>query len=61
MKFQNKRLKKQNKKNLRYTNLLRKLQALGERNKVESEEELRKKRVIEFNTIFNEKKSELER
>lgn len=36
-------------------------QAVGERNKVEGEQEARKKKMIELNNIINEKRSELER
>lgn len=38
-----------------------KLRAIGERNKVEQEEENRKKKNMELNNLLNEKKSELER
>jgi intraflagellar transport protein 20 len=34
---------------------------LGERNKVETEEENRKKKMQELNNLINEKRSELER
>ena len=35
--------------------------ALGERNKVDTEEENRKKKMQELNNLTNEKRSELER
>lgn len=38
-----------------------KLRAVGERNKVESEEENRKKKMMDLNNLLNEKKSEMER
>ncbi len=38
-----------------------KLRAVGERNKVESEEENRKKKIMDLNNLLNEKTSELER
>lgn len=38
-----------------------KLRAIGERNKVETEEENRKKKMMEMNNYLNEKKTELER
>jgi intraflagellar transport protein 20 len=37
------------------------LRAVGERNKVESESENRKKKMMELNNLLNEKKNELER
>eukprot|EP01017_Pseudomicrothorax_dubius_P040728 TRINITY_DN6417_c0_g1_i8.p1 TRINITY_DN6417_c0_g1~~TRINITY_DN6417_c0_g1_i8.p1 ORF type:complete len:130 (-),score=47.18 TRINITY_DN6417_c0_g1_i8:137-526(-) len=40
---------------------IEKLRALGERNKVESEAENRKKKVIELNNLLAERKNELER
>mmetsp|Transcript_21608 Transcript_21608/g.25099 ORF Transcript_21608/g.25099 Transcript_21608/m.25099 type:complete len:130 (-) Transcript_21608:116-505(-) len=40
---------------------LEKLRAVGERNKVEGEAEVRKKKMLELNNLLNEKKSELER
>lgn len=36
-----------------------KLRALGERNKVETENENRKKKMMELNNLLNEKKGEL--
>jgi intraflagellar transport protein 20 len=36
-------------------------QAVGERNKVEGEQEARKKKMMEVNSLINEKRSELER
>ncbi|EGR28705.1 intraflagellar transport protein, putative [Ichthyophthirius multifiliis] len=38
-----------------------KLRAIGERNKVETESENRKKKIMELNNLLNEKKAELER
>ena len=38
-----------------------KLRAVGERNKVESEAENRKKKMMDLNNLLNEKKNELER
>ncbi|KRX07369.1 hypothetical protein PPERSA_06984 [Pseudocohnilembus persalinus] len=38
-----------------------KLRAIGERNKVETEAENRKKKMLELNNYLNEKKTELER
>ncbi|KAL4449313.1 hypothetical protein ABPG74_015695 [Tetrahymena malaccensis] len=38
-----------------------KLRAIGERNKVESEAENRKKKMMDLNNLLNEKKAELER
>lgn len=40
---------------------LEKLRAVGERNKVETESDNRKKKMMELNNLLNEKKSELER
>ena len=38
-----------------------KLRSIGERNKVESESENRKKKMMELNNLLNEKKCEQER
>lgn len=38
-----------------------KLRAIGERNKVESEAENRKKKMMDLNNLLNERKAELER
>lgn len=40
---------------------LQKLRAIGERNKVESEAENRKKKMLDLNNLLNERKAELER
>ena len=40
---------------------LEKLRAVGERNKVETEEENRKKKLMDLSNQLNERKSELER
>ena len=40
---------------------LEKLRAVGERNKVDTEADNRKKKMMELNNLLNEKKSELER
>ena len=40
---------------------MEKLRSIGERNKVESESENRKKKMMELNNLLNEKKCEQER
>lgn len=40
---------------------LQKLRAIGERNKVESEADNRKKKMLDLNNLLNERKAELER
>ena len=40
---------------------MEKLRSIGERNKVESESENRKKKMMELNKLLNEKKCEQER